>query len=445
MNRRQFLKTATDAVMGAMSFPYIVASSALGKAGSVAPSNRIVTGCIGVGTQGTGVMRGFLGRDDVQMVAICDVDIKHRNNARDIVNEKYGNRDCATYNDFRELLARDDIDAVSLALPDHWHAIPAIMAARTGKDMYSEKPMAYSIAEGRAICDAVKRYGVVWQTGSWQRSVQNFRFACELVRNGRIGKVHTVKVGLFYSLGRSSATKPALVPDGFDYDMWLGPAPWAPYCPDRCHRNFRRIRDYSWGSISDWAGHHCDIAQWGMETDYTAPVEIEGSGFNPRPEHDVYDTIESYRFECKYAEGFTMIVADSKKIPIGVRFEGTDGWIHVSRSGDFSQAYKSPLLTSRAGLHAHPESILKSVIGPNEIHLYESKDHVGNFIDCIKTRARTVAPAEVAHYSMMIGHLGRIAMELGRKLKWDVKKERFINDPEADRLLSRPMRSPWHL
>jgi len=297
---------------------------------------------------------------------------------------------------------------------------------RRGKDVHAQKPLAYTIEEGRAICNAVEKYGVVWQTGSQQRSESNFRYACELVRNGRIGKVHTVKVGLPNTNSiHDEGTSPAPVPEGFDYDMWLGPAPKVPYCPGRCHWNFRWISDYSGGQITDWAGHHCDIAHWGMDTELSAPVEIEGEGIWPTG--PLYDTVENYRFVCKYAEGFTMIVAGA--FPRGVRFEGDQGWVFVRRRG----------------LDAQPKSILKSVIGPNEIHLYKSNDHKQNFLDCVRSRSKTVAPADVAHHSIMVGHLGVAAIKLGRKLKWDNKLERFINDDEANRLLSRPMRSPWHL
>lgn len=426
ITRRKFLKRASVAAAGVAGFPYLIPASALGKDGSVAPSDRLVIGVIGTGGQGMSDLRGFLNKDEAQVVAVCDVDTEHRNRARDTVNEKYGNRDCAAYNDFREVIERSDIDAVLLALPDQWHAITAIMAARAGKDIHAQKPLAYNISEGRAIVNAVARYGVVWQTGSQQRSDWKFRFACELVRNGRIGKVDTVKVGLPNRNSiRGNDTQPAPVPAGFDYDMWLGPAPWAPYNPGRCHWNFRWISDYSGGQITDWAGHHCDIAQWGLGTELTSPVEIEGTGVFPRT--GLHDTVENYRFTCKYAEGFTMIVAGA--LPQGVRFEGSDGWVFVSRRK----------------IDAHPKSLLTSVIGPDEIQLYKSDDHKQNFLDCVRTRSRTVAPVEVAHRSIMIGHLGVIALKLGRKVKWDPGKERFINDPEADRLLSRPMRSPWHL
>lgn len=452
INRRQFLKKASCAAVGAIGFPYIVSSSVLGKAGNISPSNRITLGCIGMGGQGTYDMTGFLWHSDVQVVAVCDVNKESSNYdafyqfegttagrepARERVESHYAKqkpagtyKGCDTYADFRELLARDDIDAILIAVPDQWHAITAVMAARAGKDVYAEKPLAYTIAEGRAICDAVKRYGMVWQTGSQQRSDERFRRACELVQNGRIGKVRTVKVGLPYGNSISGiSTKPGPVPKGFNYDMWLGPAPLAPYCPGRCHWNWRWISDYSGGQITDWAGHHIDIAHWGMGTEYSAPVEIEGWGKFPNGKDGLYDTAESYRFVCKYAEGFTMIVADNWQLTQGVRFEGTEGWIFISREN----------------FDAEPKSILDSVIRPNEIHLYESNDHIGNFIDCVKSRSQTVAPAEVAHHSIMVGHLGVIAIKMGRKLNWDPKKERFINDEKADRLLSRPMRSPWHL
>ncbi len=453
INRRQFLTKAASVATGAIGFPYIVPTSVL--AAETAPSNRITLGCIGMGGQGTYDMCGFLQHSDVQVVAVCDVNKESndydtlyqfegttagREPARRRVEGHYAKqkpagayKGCAVYSNFRELLSRDDIDTVLIALPDHWHAVVAVMAVRAGKDIYAEKPLAYTITEGRAICDAVERYGVVWQTGSQQRSDWRFRRVCELVRNGRIGRIHTVRVGLPYRSSISSIngklTKPQAVPEGFDYDMWLGPAPREPYCPGRCHWNWRWISDYSGGQITDWAGHHIDIAHWGMGTDYSAPVEIEGVGDIPKDINGLYDTAESYRFVCKYAEGFTMTVADDSQFPRGVCFEGSDGWIFISR-----EKFK-----------AEPKSILGSVIGPNEIHLYESNDHIGNFIDCVKSRSQTIVPAEAAHHSIMVGHLGVIAIKMGRKLNWDPKKEGFINDTEANRLLLRPMRSPWHL
>ena len=290
-------------------------------------------GCIGMGGMGTGNMQNFLKRDDVQVVAVCDVDELHRRKAKQIVEDHYAEKNqtgryqsCDHYNDFREIIDRKDIDIVSLATPDHWHAIIAVMAANAGKDIYGEKPLARTIEEGRAICDAVHRNGVVWQTGSWQRSVENFRIACELVRNERIGKLKEVEVGL--PTGSPGGLEPEMpVPEGFDYDFWLGPAPKEPYTKNRCHWNFRWIKDYSGGQLTDWAGHHCDIAQWGMNTEYTGPVEIEGEGVYPR--EGLWDAVIEYRFKCTYKNGLVMTVANNKKIPMGAKFIGTDGWVHV--------------------------------------------------------------------------------------------------------------------
>ncbi len=426
IKRRDFLKRTAGVSAGAVAFPYIVPSSALGLSGAVAPSNRITVGCIGTGGMGSGNMSGFLGRRDAQVVAVCDVDSVHREEARNNVNTRYGNEDCAAYNDFRELLARDDIDAVSMATPDHWHGVICVMAAQAGKDIYGEKPLAYNIAEGRAIVNAVQRYGRVWQTGSWQRSQDHFRFGCELVRNGRIGKVHTVKVGLPNTNSiREGSTAPSDPPEGFDYDMWLGPAPYAPYCEARCHWNFRWISDYAGGQLTDWTGHHIDIAHWGMDTELSAPRVIEGSGRWPLATNGLFDTVEHYTFTCEYREGFTMIV--SGLLPGGTRFEGENGWVYVTRGH----------------IDAEPKSLLNEVIGAEEIHLYESSNHIGNFLDCVKTRATTITPVDVAHHSAMVGHLGIIAMKLERKLRFNPGSESFIGDSEADRMLSRPMREPW--
>ena len=433
VRRREFLKKAAAAAMGAAGLPLFIPARALGRDGNSAPSDRITIGCIGVGGMGTANMTSFLHKRDAHVVAVCDVDAVHRKAAADAVNANYGSKDCAQYEDFRELIARPGLDAVSIATPDQWHGVIAVAAAMAGLDIYGEKPLAYTISEGRAIVDAVKRYARVWQTGSWQRSQRHFRYGCELVRNGRIGKVHTVRVGLPYGnsiadMGGYQVTNP---PAGFNYDMWLGPAPWAPYCPNRCHWNFRWISDYSGGQLTDWAGHHCDIANWGMNTERSAPIEIEGTAEFPPANEGLFDTAEGYRFEARFKEGFTMIVADRKKQPLGmgVQFEGENGWVYVDRSG----------------IDASPKSLLTSVIGPDEVHLYVSDDHHQNFLDCVRSRSLTVTPVEVAHHSIMVGHLGLIAMKLGRKVVWDPAAERFVNDPAADSYLVRPMRSPWHV
>jgi len=427
ISRRQFIKRSAVTAAGMAGFPYFVRSSALGQASNVKPSNRITLGCIGMGGQGTGNMRGFLGKKEVQVVAVCDVDKQHRERAKKFVDEKYGNSDCKMYIDFREVIERKDIDALSLALPDQWHSIPVIMGARAGKDFYAEKPLARTIHEGRAMCDAVHRYGRIWQTGSWQRSVGHFRRACELVRNGRIGKVDKVEVGL--PTGGGGGNNPVQpVPEGVDWDFWLGPAPWVPY-RGVMHWNWRWIMDYSGGQLTDWAGHHVDIAHWGLGLDRTGPVEIEGKGVYPKD--GMYDAPTEYKFTCKYANGLTMIVANDRQQPkgMGAMWYGEKGWIHVNRGG----------------LHAEPESVLKEVIGPEEIKLYESRDHTQNFLDCVKSRKETITPIEIAHRSISVGLLGEIAMLTEEKLKWDPEKEIFLNSDKANRLLSRPMRAPWHL
>ena len=421
-NRRSFLRGTVAAAGATVALPTVVPATVLG---SNAPSNRIVMGAIGVGSQGTGDMRGFLGKSEVQMVAVCDVDKGHLDNAKKIVDQKYGNSDCTAYKDFRKLIGRGDLDAVQLAMPDHWHAIPAIEAARAGLDIHGQKPLARSIREGRAICDAVHRYGRVWQTGSQQRSDYKFRRACELVRNGRIGKILKIEVGLPTGGGTDvkGVQKP---PEGLDWDLWLGPAPYVPY-RGVVHWNWRWILDYSGGQLTDWAGHHIDIAQWGMGWDRTGPVEIEGAGNYPN--EGLYNVPSEYKFTCKYADGIVMTVANNKHLTQGAKWYGETGWIHVNRGG----------------LRASDEKILREEIGPNEIKLYESRDHKQNFLDCVKSRKLTICPAEVGHRSISVGLLGEIAMLTGRKVKWDPEKEEIAGDAEASALLGRSYREPWVL
>ncbi len=427
VDRRQFLKRATGFTAGAVAFPYVVPASVFGQAGNVSPSERITMGCIGVGSQGSGNMNNFLGKRDAQVIAVCDVDKSHRDKARDTVNKRYGNSDCKTYHDFRELIARDDIDALSLAMPDHWHSIPVLTGARAGKDMYGEKPLARTIREGMIMRDTVNRYGRIWQTGSWQRSVRDFRRACELVINGRIGKVTKVEVGL--PTGGGAGNNPIQpVPDSVDWDFWLGPAPLVPY-RGVIHWNWRWMMDYSGGQLTDWAGHHIDIAHWGLGLDETGPVEIEGKAEYPKD--GIYDVPTAYKFTCKYKNGLEMIVANDRQVPkgMGTTWYGDGGWIHVRRGK----------------LEASTDKILKEVIGPEETQLYNSGDHHQNFLDCVKSRKKTITPIEVAHRSISVALLGEIAMLLGRKIRWNPDKEEFVNDEEATRLLSRPMRSPWHV
>jgi len=327
------------------------------------------------------------------------------------------------------VIARPDIDTLSLAMPDHWHSIPAILAARAGKDIYAEKPLARTIYEGRQMVKAVEQYGRVWQTGSQQRSDAKFHKACELVRNGRIGKVTRVEVGLPTGReGPAPVLKP--VPPGLDWDFWLGPAPWRPYMDfgnRGVHWDWRWIMDFSGGQLTDWAGHHIDIAHWGLGLERTGPVEIEGRG--EYPADGIYNVPMTYRFVCKYATGVEITVANNKQVRQGATWYGDKGWIYVTRGK----------------LEANPAEILNETIGPDEIHLYESRDHVGNFVECVKDRRETVAPIEIGHRSISAGLLGEIAMLTQQKLQWDPQNERFLNSDEANRLLRRPMRSPWHI
>jgi len=429
ISRRTFLSRTSAALGAAVTAPLIIPSRVLGLGGAVPPSNRIVMGAIGTGSMGQGDLNEFLGKREVQVVAVCDVDRNHRERARQMTNGRYKNSDCKAYLDFRELIGRGDLDAVMTALPDHWHALPAIAAAEAGLDIHGQKPFARSIREGRAICDAVHRYGRVWQTGSQQRSDWKFRRACELVRNGRIGRVSHVEVGL-PSGGGHDRKPPLPVPDNLDWEFWLGPAPWRPYCDfgsGSVHWHWRWILDYSGGQLTDWSGHHIDIAHWGLGLDRTGPVEIEGRGMYP--EDGLYNAPYSYRFTCKYASGIELVVADTSHFPMGAKWYGERGWIHVNRGG----------------LWAEPGSILDEVIGPNDIRLHKSDNHKQDFLDSIKTRKETIAPAEVGHRSISVGLLGEIAMLTGRKIRWNPDTEEIVGDPGASALLGRSYREPWSL
>ncbi len=428
ITRRRFIKKAAGVTAGAIVFPYVAASSALGKADSVAASNRITLGFIGVGSHGIGMnLKTFLGQPDAQVLVVCDVDSNHMGQARKMVNEKYGNDDCATYKDFREVIARDDIDAVVISTPDHWHVPISIMAARTGKDVECEKPT-LTIQEGRVLCETMKRYGRIFQWSTEDRAVDVYHRMCELVRNGRISKVQTIRVELPSGPHKPGNPEPMPVPESLDYDMWLGPAPWAPYTgKDQLPYQWRWIMDYSGGQLSDWGAHLLDGAQWGNDSEYTGPVEVEGKGVFC--EGGVYNTAKQYRIEYTYADGVKMIVKSGNP---SLRFEGSDGWI-----GNVGW---------RAPLRAEPKSILDSKIGPNEIHLYTCRaGEQRNFLDCVKSRKDCYFPPEIGQRCFTIAHIGNISMLLGRKLRWDPEKEQFINDEQANRMLSRSMRSPWHL
>ena len=436
VTRRQFLKGSAVAATGFL-VPTIVPASVFGAG---APSNRITIGFVGVGRMGMGDLRELLGRKEAQIVAVCDVDANRVKSAQKTVEAHYSRQGssgsysgCRTYGDFRDLVAQADIDAVSIATPDHWHVLPAIAAAKAGKDIFLQKPLSLTIQEGRVLSDTVRRYGRVFQVGSQQRSDARWRQACELVRNGRIGKLHTVKVGFGTDPG-TGPEQPMPVPDNLDYDFWLGPAPWAAYTEKRVHPKtgydrpgWLRIAAYGAGMITGWGAHHNDIAQWGMGTEYTGPVEIQGQ--TEYPKDGLWDVHGDFSIEYTYANGVKVICNDNKKNKQGVLFEGTEGWVYVKRGQ----------------IDAQPKSLLTSTIGPDEIRLYKSNNHKANWLECIKSRAETIAPVEIGHRSCTVCLLGEIAMRLGRKLKWDPDTEQFVGDETANRMLWRPMRSPWWL
>jgi predicted dehydrogenase len=434
LTRRDFIRQA-GAAATTLSFPFFVPSTALGKFGSprqVAPSNRIVMGCIGTGNRCNSMLPTFLQQPDVQLVAVCDVQQPRRKTAQQLINNHYGNMACADYNDFRLLCARSDIDAVVIASTDHWHVLHALQAVRAGKDVYCEKPLGLSVEQGQILRQAIRQYGRVFQFGTQERSSRNSRFACELVRSGRIGKVHTIKVGSRHSRCCEGTYQTMPVPDWLDYEMWLGPAPWAPYTQKRIINNWwYHISDYALGFIAGCGIHTVDIAQWGNGTDLTGPVEVEGTGVFPK--QGLCDCAVSWDVNLKFANGVTMNFTDNKKNKDGVLFEGTDGWVSVKEEHLGGQ------------VNAHPKSLLAEKLSPDEVLLPISNHHQRNFLQCVKSRANPVAPIEVAVRSDAICQLSDIAIRLQRKLKWDPDKEQFINDAEANRMLKRPMRSPWHL
>jgi myo-inositol 2-dehydrogenase/D-chiro-inositol 1-dehydrogenase len=438
LTRRQFLKgSAAVAASMALAGPTIVPASVLG---ANAPSNRITIGMIGMGRQAFhSNLKPFLNSSDTQVVAVCDVDAWRLDNARKAVENHYAKdnrsdtfKGCPVYKDFRELLARMDIDAVMISTPDHWHVPIAIAAARAGKDICCEKPLTLSIAEGRALSDTVRRYKRVFRTDSEFRSHSCFQRACELVLNRRIGKVHTIHTGVPAGDIACSPQPIMTVPEELAYDLWLGPAPLTPYTEKRVHPphsydrpGWMRVLDYCEGMVTNWGAHLNDIAQWGNGTERTGPVEVEGTG--KYPSDGLWNVLLDFEIQYKYANGVRLIYKINRPY---VRFEGTDGWIEAD--------YNS------RSIKTGPESILKTPIRPDEIHL-PLKDEKRDFIDAVKTRGRTLEDAEVGHRTTSLCQLGHIAIQIGRKLKWDPDAERFINDDSANHLLSRPMRSPWCL
>lgn len=450
MSRRKFLHSSAVASVALSGIPYIVPSSVFGQN---APSNRINVGAIGTGRISRGHdLPGVWKHEFAQVMAVCDLDANRVNEAKDLVNNYYTKKTgkpfdgVKTYTDYRELLQNKDIDAVIISTPDHWHALNVIHAVKAGKDVYLQKPASLTIAEGRAVSDAVKRSGRIFQIGSQQRSSTQFRYAAELVRNGRIGKLKKVYVGLPGDpSGEEEAEMP--VPSNFNYDMWLGSTPYVYYTEKRVHPQkgydrpgWLRCEQFGAGMITGWGSHHIDCAHWAMNTELTGPTEIWGEA--QFPTKGLWDVHGIFKTEALYANGVHMIV--SNELPNGIKFEGTEGWIFVTR-GNYRATASDPLPNNDGvkPLEASDDKIIKSVIGPNEVHLYESSDHHGNWLDSVRSRKPTIAPVEVAHRSCSACLLHHIAMKLKRKIYWDPEKERFKNDDEANKMLSRPQRSPY--
>lgn len=417
-SRRQFFRTAA---------PLILPAAVLGRAGAVPPNGKIRLACIGVGGQGTSNLRAFLADERVQVVAICDVDGQHRDRAMELA--KLTKADC--YNDFREVLARSDVDAIMNATPDHWHAHIAVAAAKAGKDLYSEKPLGASISEGRAICEAVKLNQRVLQCGTWRRSGLKVRMACELVRNGYIGELKEIEVGVPGTFairgGFTGMEGPEPVPAHLDYAMWMGSSPEKPYTAARCHFNFRWIDDYAPGYITDWGAHFVDVAQWGAGMDDTTPVEVSASQVKRRGK-GLYDAPEEFRLEYRYSNGVKMTMfSTTDKATYGTRFIGSEGWV-------FTEAEQ---------LKASSMDILRIKMKESDTRLFVSKHHHRNFIDAVLTRGQTAAPAEIAQRAAVICHMGTIAAKIGHPLKFDPKTERFEGSDAANAMLTRSMRGPW--
>lgn len=450
MKRRHFIKRAGLNAAGVILAPTIVPSTVFGKQ---APSNKINIGQIGCGRIAREHdLADTLPFDQARVVAVCDLDRKRLEDGKQLVDgfyaKKMGNKymDTKMYADYHELLNNKEIDAVMISTPDHWHAQPAIEAALAGKHIYLQKPTALTIEEGRQLSDVVHKTGVILQMGTQQRSSTQFRLAAELVRNGRIGQLHTVRIGLPGDpAGPEAPSMP--VPAGFNYDMWLGSTPEVPYTEigvhpqhDYSRPGWLRCEQYGAGMITGWGQHHFDSAAWGMDTEYTGPLMIEAVAEFPKS--GLWNVHGDFMVKMEYANGITMYTSGG--YPNGIRYEGSEGWIFVSR-GSYVASASDPVSKDKSAqaLNASDPKILTSNIGPDEIHLYQSTNHHGNWLECIQTRKEPISNVEVGHRACTVCLLGHIAMKLPRKLHWDPQNERFKNDDEANSYLRRPQRFPY--
>jgi myo-inositol 2-dehydrogenase/D-chiro-inositol 1-dehydrogenase len=452
MERRDFLKNSTTAAAGTILLPTIVPSSVFGKD---APSNKINVAQIGFGRIAMGHdLAETLRFDQARIIAVADLDsnrvAKGKQFIEDYYNKLTGSKEAVnvkTYGDYREMLLRKDIDAVMISTPDHWHSQPAIEAALAGKDVYLQKPTSLTIAEGRMLVDVVKKKGTILQVGTQQRAMPQFRIAAELVRNGRIGKLHTVKIGLPGDpSGPEAAEMP--IPKNLNYDMWLGSTPEVYYTEMRVHPQnsltdrpgWLRCEQFGAGMITGWGQHHFDSAAWGMDTELTGPVTINSMAQFPKS--GLWNVHGEFLAVAEYLNGITMITSGG--FPNGIRYEGSEGWIFVTR-GDYNATASDPVAKSKSSkaLDASDPKILNSVIKENETHLYKIDNQHGNWLDCIKSRKAPISPVEIGHRACSICLITHISMKLGRKLNWNPETEMFVKDDEANKMLSRSQRFPY--
>ncbi len=451
MERRSFIKTAAATAVGTTIFPTIVPASVLGKH---APSNKIQVGQIGVGRIARSHdMAEAIRYDQAQFVAVCDVDSKRLADGKKYVDDYYAQKsgrstysDVKMYENYIDMLTDKNIDAVIISTPDHQHADLAIRAALAGKDIYLQKPTSLTVEEGRLLSDVVRRQKVILQVGTQQRSSPQFRLAAELVRNGRIGRVHTVKIGLPGDPPGPEAPEMA-IPGNLNYDMWLGSTPETYYTEMRVHPQndygrpgWLRCEQFGAGMITGWGQHHFDSAAWGMNTEHTGPISVEAIAEFPKS--GLWNVHGDFMVKAEYENGITMYTSGG--YPNGIRYEGTDGWIFVSR-GNYVASASDPVdqQANARALDASDPKILSSVIGENEIHLYKSDNQHGNWLDCIKTRKEPISPVEMGHRACTVCLISHIAMKIPMKLEWDPQHERFKNNDQANSMLRRPQRYPY--
>jgi predicted dehydrogenase len=447
-SRRRFMKRSLQTA-AAFGFPTIVPASVLGQ---LSPSKQINVGAIGVGRiSRVHDLPAILKVDSARVMAVCDLSTDRVAEGKKFVNDYYTKKTGAPYDgvvgyaSYHELLANKDIDAVVISTPDHQHAIVAVAAVRAGKDVYLQKPASLTIAEGRYLSDAVQASGRILQIGSQQRSWKQFHRACELVRNGRIGEVKHVEIGLPGDPAGGNPT-PMPVPDGFNYNAWLGSTPEVPYTLDRVmplkgfdRPGWLRMEQFGAGMITGWGAHHVDTAHWGMNTEYTGPVEIWGTA--EFPTHGLWDVHGKFLTHAIYANGVTMDI--SGEFPNGIKWYGTKGWLFVTRDEQASPTAAPGEKANIQPLMASDPKILDSVIGPDEIHLYTSSEQHLNWIECIHNRKQPTAPVEIGHRACSTCLLHHIAMKAKRRLHWDPEREQFKDDEAANAMLSRPQRSPY--